>query len=161
MQIRLTVNGKPVLLDLPERTLLIHALRDHLRLTGAHIGCDTSQCGACTIHLDGKVVKSCAVLAAQADGCTILTIEGLAEGQQLHPMQAAFAEHHALQCGFCTPAMILAGIAIAERHEAPSDDVIRAELAGNFCRCTGYHNIVRAISAGAKAMKAPALKEPA
>ena len=154
MQVKLSVNGVARTLDVPERTLLVHALRDHLRLTGAHVGCDTSQCGACTVHLDGVAVKSCAVLAVQADGAQVTTIEGVASGQTLHPMQEAFSAHHALQCGFCTPGMIMAGIDIALRHGTPSAATIRAELAGNLCRCTGYHNIVRAIQAGAHAMQA-------
>ncbi len=154
MQVKLSVNGVARTLDVPERTLLVHALRDHLRLTGAHVGCDTSQCGACTVHLDGVAVKSCAVLAVQADGAQVTTIEGVASGQTLHPMQEAFSAHHALQCGFCTPGMIMAGIDIALRHGTPSAATIRAELAGNLCRCTGYHNIVRAIEAGAHAMQA-------
>jgi carbon-monoxide dehydrogenase small subunit len=154
VQVKLSVNGVARTLDVPERTLLVHALRDHLRLTGAHVGCDTSQCGACTVHLDGVAVKSCAVLAVQADGAQVTTIEGVASGQTLHPMQEAFSAHHALQCGFCTPGMIMAGIDIALRHGTPSAATIRAELAGNLCRCTGYHNIVRAIEAGAHAMQA-------
>ncbi|MGL6043085.1 MAG: (2Fe-2S)-binding protein [Sandaracinobacteroides sp.] len=154
MQVNLTVNGTVRTLEVSERTLLVHALRDHLRLTGAHIGCDTSQCGACTVHMDGVAVKSCAVLAVQADGAEVLTVEGLADGQTLHPMQEAFSAHHALQCGYCTPGMIMAGIDIVRRHGVPDTDTIRAELVGNLCRCTGYHNIVHAIAAGAKAMEA-------
>ena len=154
MHVELTVNGTARTLEVSERTLLVHALRDTLRLTGAHIGCDTSQCGACTVHLDGVAVKSCAVLAVQAEGAEILTIEGLADGQTLHPMQEAFSVHHALQCGYCTPGMIMAGIDIVRRHGLPSPDTIRTELVGNLCRCTGYHNIVRAIAAGAEAMGA-------
>jgi carbon-monoxide dehydrogenase small subunit len=154
MRVELMVNGVPRTLEVSERTLLVHALRDHLRLTGAHVGCDTSQCGACTVHLDGVAVKSCAVLAVQADGADIVTVEGLANGQTLHPMQEAFAAQHALQCGYCTPGMIMAGIDIASRHGVPDPDTIRAELVGNLCRCTGYHNIVRAITEGAKAMEA-------
>jgi carbon-monoxide dehydrogenase small subunit len=153
MHVNLTVNGVQRTLDVSERTLLVHALRDHLRLTGAHVGCDTSQCGACTVHLDGVAVKSCAVLAVQADGAEVVTVEGLADGQTLHPMQEAFSAHHALQCGYCTPGMIMAGIDIARRHGVPDPDTIRAELVGNLCRCTGYHNIVRAIAEGAKAME--------
>ncbi len=156
MRVDLTVNGIARTLEVSERTLLVHALRDHLRLTGAHIGCDTSQCGACTVHLDGVAVKSCAVLAVQADGAEVLTVEGLADGQTLHPMQEAFSAQHALQCGYCTPGMIMIGIDIARRHGVPDADTIRAELVGNLCRCTGYHNIVRAIAEGAKAMEATA-----
>ena len=153
-QLALTVNGRAVTLDLPDRTLLIHALRDHLRLTGSHIGCDTSQCGACTVHLDGKAVKSCSVLAAQVDGCEVVTIEGIADGDTLHPMQAAFHDEHGLQCGFCTPGMIMTAIDIANRHGVPNEAVVRAELEGNLCRCTGYHNIVKAIVLGAQRMEA-------
>ena len=146
------VNGKAVAAEVEPRTLLVDFLREELRLTGTHVGCDTSQCGACTIHLDGEPVKACTMLAVQAEGREVLTIEGVANGE-LHPMQKAFNVHHGLQCGFCTPGMILAAIGIAERHGVPSEKVIRAELDGNFCRCTGYHNIVKAIAAGAAAMK--------
>jgi carbon-monoxide dehydrogenase small subunit len=152
MRVRLRVNGRDATVDGPDRTLLIHALRDHLRLTGPHIGCDTSQCGACTVLLGGRAVKSCAMLAAQAEGCDVTTVEGLARNGALHPMQAAFKEHHALQCGFCTPGMIMAGIDIARRHGTPDEATIRKDLVGNLCRCTGYHNIVRAIAAGARDM---------
>ena len=154
--VSLRVNGRDETVEVSERTLLVHALRDSLRLTGSHIGCDTSQCGACTVHMDGQAVKSCAVLAVQADGTDILTVEGLARDGILHPMQTAFTEHHGLQCGYCTPGMIMAAIAIAERHGTPDDATIRRELVGNLCRCTGYHNIVRAISAGAQAMQVQA-----
>ena len=154
MALTLRVNGEVVSFEAPHRTLLIHALRDHLRLTGPHIGCDTSQCGACTVLLDGRAVKSCAVLAVQADGCEITTVEGLAGNGTPHPMQAAFSEQHGLQCGYCTPGMIMAGIDIANRHGAADDETIRKDLVGNICRCTGYQNIVRAISAGALAMAA-------
>jgi carbon-monoxide dehydrogenase small subunit len=153
MRVELLVNGVRRQLDVSERTLLVHALRDHLRLTGAHIGCDTSQCGACTVHVNGVAVKSCAVLAVQADGAEVVTVEGLADGQTLHPMQEAFSAHHGLQCGYCTPGMIMAGIDIARRHGVPDEKTIRAELVGNLCRCTGYTNIVKAIAAGAAAMK--------
>lgn len=146
------VNGKSVRLDVPARTLLVHALRDDLRLTGAHVGCDTSQCGACTVHLDGRAVKSCAVLATQADGCTVTTIEGVAPAVGLHPMQQAFRDHHGLQCGFCTPGMVMTGLDIARRHVRPGATIVRHELSGNLCRCTGYENIVKAIVAGAAAM---------
>jgi len=152
MEISLTVNGKPVTLETPPTTLLVDLLRESLRLTGTHVGCDTSQCGACTVHMNGKAVKSCTILAPQAEGAEVTTIEGLAEGETLHPMQAAFREHHGLQCGFCTPGMIMAGIAIAGRHGAPDEATIRRELEGNFCRCTGYQNIVAAIAAGARDM---------
>jgi len=152
IEISLTVNGKPVAASVEPTTLLVDFLREELRLTGTHVGCDTSQCGACTIHLDRAAIKSCTILAVQADGSEVTTIEGLAEGEALHPMQQAFHEHHGLQCGFCTPGMILAGIAIAKRHGNPDEPTIREELEGNLCRCTGYHNIVKAIEAGAKAM---------
>lgn len=133
--------------------LLVDFLRERLRLTGTHVGCDTSQCGACTVHLDGKPVKACTLFAVQADGADVLTIEGIAEGETLHPMQEAFHTHHGLQCGYCTPGMIMAAIGIAERHDfAPDEATIRRELEGNLCRCTGYQNIVKAIAAGARAM---------
>jgi carbon-monoxide dehydrogenase small subunit len=154
MKVRLRVNGQTAEIDAPDRTLLIHGLRDHLRLTGPHIGCDTSQCGACTVLLDGRAVKSCAILVGQAEDCEVTTIEGLASGGKLHPMQAAFREHHGLQCGFCTPGMIMAGIDIVRRYGTPDEATIRHDLAGNLCRCTGYHNIVRAIAAGARDMAA-------
>lgn len=152
--IAMKVNDKPVEMDVADRTLLIHALRDHLRLTGAHVGCDTSQCGACTVHLDGQAVKSCSMLAAQANGANIVTVEGLARGETLHPMQAAFHEEHGLQCGFCTPGMIMTAIDIVNRHGRPEEATVRAELEGNLCRCTGYHNIVKAVMAGAAKMAA-------
>jgi carbon-monoxide dehydrogenase small subunit len=150
--ITLTVNGREHVVETEDRTLLVHLLRDELRLTGAHVGCDTSQCGACTVHVDGKAVKSCTMLAVQADGAEILTVEGLATGRELHPMQAAFHEHHGLQCGFCTPGMIMMAIDIARRHPRPDAETVRAELEGNLCRCTGYHNIVKAVVAGAQRM---------
>jgi carbon-monoxide dehydrogenase small subunit len=150
--ITLTVNGREHVVATEDRTLLVHLLRDELRLTGAHVGCDTSQCGACTVHVDGKAVKSCTMLAVQADGAEILTVEGLATGRELHPMQAAFHEHHGLQCGFCTPGMIMMAIDIARRHAQPDAATVRAELEGNLCRCTGYHNIVKAVVAGAQRM---------
>ncbi|MGE4062352.1 MAG: (2Fe-2S)-binding protein [Rhodospirillaceae bacterium] len=154
MRVTLTVNGTAHTLDLEARTLLVEVLREKLRLTGTHVGCDTSQCGACTIHVDGKPVKACAMLAVQADGKAITTIEGVAQNGVLHPMQAAFREHHALQCGFCTPGMIMTALALVERNKgAPlTDALVRKELEGNFCRCTGYQPIVTAILAGAKAM---------
>lgn len=156
-EISLEVNGKPVTLDVPDNTLLVHALRDHLRLTGAHMGCDTSQCGACTVHVDGKAVKSCAMLAVQAEGCSITTIEGLAkEGEALHPMQQAFHDNHGLQCGFCTPGMVMVGIDIARRHGKPDPATVRHELEGNLCRCTGYQNIVASIVEGADKMEGAA-----
>jgi carbon-monoxide dehydrogenase small subunit len=151
--VSLTVNGKPVRAEVDPRTLLVQLLREQLRLTGTHIGCDTSQCGACVVHVDGKAVKSCTMLALQADGAEVLTIEGLAPGDTLHPMQEAFREHHGLQCGFCTPGMIMTAIDIVRRKGHELDDrTIREELEGNLCRCTGYHNIVKSIAAGARAM---------
>jgi aerobic carbon-monoxide dehydrogenase small subunit len=149
--VSMIVNGKPVRADVEDRTLLVHFLREHLRLTGAHIGCDTGQCGACAVHVNGMVVKSCTMFAVQAEGEDVLTIEGLAGEQTLHPVQAAFQEHHALQCGFCTPGMIMTAVDILKRHKNPSEETIRRELEGNLCRCTGYLNIVKAIRAAAGA----------
>ncbi|MBV8449896.1 MAG: (2Fe-2S)-binding protein [Hyphomicrobiales bacterium] len=152
--VSMTINGKAVRGNVDPRTLLVEFLREHQRLTGTHVGCDTSQCGACTIHMDGKSVKSCSVLALQCEGANITTIEGLAKGEDLHPMQAAFREHHGLQCGFCTPGMIMAAIDIVNRKGNDLEEhTIREELEGNICRCTGYHNIVKSIAAGAKAMR--------
>src|SRR5262245_23985969 len=145
----MTVNGTAVRADLEDRTLLVHFLRDHLRLTGTHVGCDTSQCGACVIHVGGRAVKSCTVFAAQADGEDIVTIEGIASAGQLHPVQAAFQEHHGLQCGFCTPGMIMKAIDMLKRHERLDEATIRHELEGNLCRCTGYLNIIKSIQAAA------------
>lgn len=151
-KVTMTVNGREVSGEVEGRTLLVHFLRDTLGLTGTHVGCDTTQCGACTIHLNGQAVKSCTVLAAQADGDDVLTIEGLANGADLHPMQAAFKEHHGLQCGFCTPGMIMTAVDIVRRHDGGLDEkTVRHELEGNICRCTGYHNIVKAVLAGAEA----------
>jgi carbon-monoxide dehydrogenase small subunit len=151
--VSMTVNGKPVAADVEPRTLLVQFLRENLRLTGTHVGCDTSQCGACVVHLDGAAVKSCTVLALQCNGAHVLTIEGLANGSELHPMQAAFRDHHGLQCGYCTPGMIMTAVDIVRRKGNELDDhTIREQLDGNLCRCTGYHNIVKAIAAGAKAM---------
>ena len=156
----LTVNGQPVTADIDPRTLLVHFLRDHLRLTGTHVGCDTSQCGACVVHLNGQAVKSCTVLALQADASVVTTIEGIAQGGDLHPMQAAFREHHGLQCGYCTPGMIMSAIDIVNRKgSALDEETIRAELEGNLCRCTGYHNIVKAVAAGAEAMAQAPLQQ--
>jgi carbon-monoxide dehydrogenase small subunit len=153
IKLTLTANGRRVTADIDPRTLLVDFLRNNLRLTGTHVGCDTSQCGACTVHLDGLSVKACAVLAASCEGAEVVTIEGLANGATLHPMQEAFREHHALQCGFCTPGMIMAGVDIVNRHGPKvGEATIRKELEGNLCRCTGYHNIVRAIETGAAAM---------
>ncbi|OHV68145.1 carbon monoxide dehydrogenase [Mesorhizobium sp. LCM 4577] len=151
--VSLTVNGKRVSGSAEGRTLLVHFLREHLGLTGTHVGCDTSQCGACVVHVDGKAVKSCTMLAAQASGSTIVTIEGLADGVELHPVQAAFKEHHGLQCGFCTPGMIMTATDMIARHPEGLDEAtVRAELEGNICRCTGYHNIVKAILAASETM---------
>ena len=151
--VSMTVNGKAVSGSIDPRTLLVQFLRDDLRLTGTHVGCDTSQCGACVVHVDGVSMKACTMLAVQADGTAVTTIEGLAQGAKLHPMQEAFREHHGLQCGFCTPGMIMSAIDIVNRHGVPSEAIIREELEGNICRCTGYHNIVKAIEAGARAMQ--------
>ncbi len=151
--VSMTVNGKAVTADVDSRTLLVQYLRENLRLTGTHVGCDTSQCGACVVHVDGKARKSCTMFAWQAEGAKVTTIEGLAKGTELHPMQAAFREHHGLQCGYCTPGMIMAAIDMVNRKGNDLDETtIRHELDGNLCRCTGYHNIVKAIAAGARAM---------
>jgi carbon-monoxide dehydrogenase small subunit len=149
----LTVNGKPVSAEVDSRTLLVQFLRDHLRLTGTHVGCDTAQCGACTVHVNDRAVKSCNLLALQAQGANVTTIEGVGTPEQLHPMQAAFREHHGLQCGFCTPGIVMNALELVRRHPDPSEETVRAELDGNLCRCTGYHNIVKAVVAGAAAMK--------
>lgn len=151
--VSLTVNGKAVTANIDPRTLLVQFLRENLRLTGTHVGCDTSQCGACLVHLDGKAVKSCTTLAVSVDGASVTTIEGLANGDTLHPMQEAFREHHGLQCGFCTPGMIMSAVDMVNRRGHDLDEkTIREDLDGNICRCTGYHNIVKAIAAGAEAM---------
>ena len=150
--VSVTVNGQKLSGDVEARTLLVHFLRDKLGLTGTHVGCDTSQCGACVVHLDGKAVKSCTTLAVQAQGASITTIEGLATDGKLHPMQEAFREHHGLQCGFCTPGMVMTALDLVQNHPNPTEQQIRDGLEGNICRCTGYHNIVKAVSAGAKAM---------
>ena len=151
--ISLTVNGKSVSGDVEARTLLVQFLREHLHLTGTHVGCDTSQCGACVVHVDGRSVKSCTLLAVQAEGTQVTTIEGLATDGALHPMQEAFREHHGLQCGFCTPGMVLSVLDLVNNDPDPSEQAIREGLEGNLCRCTGYHNIVKAVQAGAKAMR--------
>ena len=143
--VSLTVNGKPVTVAIDPRTLLVQLLRGKLLLTGTHVGCDTAQCGACTVHIDGRAVKSCSMLAVQAQGCSITTIEGLAPEGELHPMQQAFRECHALQCGFCTPGMVMSAVQLLADCPHPSKEQIREGLEGNICRCTGYHNIVRAI----------------
>jgi aerobic carbon-monoxide dehydrogenase small subunit len=151
--VSMTVNGKAVTADVDPRTLLVQFLRENLRLTGTHVGCDTSQCGACVVHVDGKAIKSCTILALQAEGANVLTIEGLATDGKLHPMQEAFRENHGLQCGFCTPGMIMAAVDIVRRKGHNLEErTIREELEGNICRCTGYHNIVKSIAAGARAM---------
>src|SRR5579872_7117212 len=151
-QVTLTVNGKKHTVQVEGRTLLVELLREHLGLTGTHVGCDTSQCGACVVHVDGISAKSCTMLAVQAEGASVLTIEGLANGNDLHPMQAAFREHHGLQCGFCTPGMVMSAVDLAKKVKNPSEQQIRQWLEGNICRCTGYHNIVKAIKAGAATM---------
>ncbi len=151
--VSMTVNGKAVSGDVEGRTLLVQFLREELRLTGTHVGCDTSQCGACCVHVNGTSVKSCTMLAVQADGAEVTTIEGLANGDELHPMQAAFRENHGLQCGFCTPGMVMSAIDLVQENSDPSEKEIREWLEGNLCRCTGYHNIVKSIEAGAKAMR--------
>jgi aerobic carbon-monoxide dehydrogenase small subunit len=152
--VAMTVNGKAVTADVDPRTLLVEFLREHLRLTGTHVGCDTSQCGACVVHVNGKALKSCTTFAWQVEGASVTTIEGLAAPDEpLHPMQEAFREHHGLQCGFCTPGMIMTAVDIVNRKGNSLDEhTIRNELEGNLCRCTGYHNIVKAIAAGAQAM---------
>ena len=147
MQISLTVNGTVHESDVEPRTLLVHHIRDALGLTGTNVGCDTSSCGACSVHMDGEAVKSCTVLAVQADGSTITTIEGLATNGEMHPMQTAFQEHHGLQCGYCTPGMIMAAVGLLNENPSPTEDEIRHGLEGNLCRCTGYHNIVKAVAA--------------
>ena len=152
VSLALTVNDKPVRADIDPRTLLVDFLRNNLALTGTHVGCDTAQCGACTVHLDGRAVKACNVLAVQAQGATVLTIEGLATNGGLHPMQQAFKDCHGLQCGFCTPGMVMSAIDLVNRHPSADEATIRAELEGNLCRCTGYHNIVKAVREGAAAM---------
>ena len=150
--VTMTVNGMERSGTVEGRTLLVDFLREHLGLTGTHVGCDTSQCGACVVHVNGTSVKSCTSLAAQADGAEVTTIEGLANGSDLHPMQEAFREHHGLQCGFCTPGMVMSAVDLANRNPDPSEHEVREWLEGNLCRCTGYHNIVEAVRAGAQAM---------
>jgi carbon-monoxide dehydrogenase small subunit len=148
----MTINGKQVAGEVEERTLLVDFIREDQRLTGTHVGCDTSQCGACVIHVNGEAVKACTMLAVQANNSEITTIEGLANGEDLHPMQEAFRDNHGLQCGFCTPGMIMSAVALAKRNSAPSEAEVRHYLEGNLCRCTGYHNIVKSVMAGARAM---------
>jgi carbon-monoxide dehydrogenase small subunit len=153
VKLSLTVNGKAVAAELDPRTLLVEFLRNNLGLTGTHVGCDTGQCGACTVHVNGNAVKACTILAAQADGATVATIEGLAADGTMHPMQAAFKECHGLQCGFCTPGMVMSAIDLVNRYPNASEQTIREELEGNLCRCTGYQNIVKAVRQGAAAMR--------
>ncbi len=152
VNVSMTVNGKDVSAEVEDRTLLVTLLREHLSLTGTHVGCDTSQCGACVVHVDGRSVKSCTILAAQVDGADVVTIEGLARDGELHPMQEAFRDNHGLQCGFCTPGMVMSALDLVRSNPDPSDREIREWLEGNLCRCTGYQNIVKSIKAGAVAM---------
>ncbi len=155
VQVAMTVNGKAVSANVDPRTLLVQFLRENLRLTGTHVGCDTSQCGACVVHLDGKAIKSCTTLAVSCDGAQVTTIEGLASGGKLHPMQQAFQDNHGLQCGYCTPGMIMTAVDLVKRKGNNLDETtIRHELEGNICRCTGYHNIVKSIAQGAREMAA-------
>ena len=156
MNVSMVVNGQQVEHEVEPRLLLVHYLRDVVGLTGTNIGCDTSSCGACTIHMNGESVKSCTVLAVQADGAEIITIEGLADGATMHPMQAAFQAEHGLQCGYCTPGMVMAAVSLLEENPDPTEDEVREGLEGNLCRCTGYHNIVRSVLAAAKAPAATA-----
>ncbi|MBX3488043.1 (2Fe-2S)-binding protein [Parvibaculum sp.] len=151
--VAMTVNGKPASADVEARTLLVQFIREQLGLTGTHVGCDTSQCGACVVHVDGRAVKSCAILAVQAEGAEILTVEGLAKNGELHPVQQAFREHHGLQCGFCTPGMIMTAVDLIRRKPNLDEKTVREELEGNICRCTGYHNIVKAILAASQEMR--------
>jgi carbon-monoxide dehydrogenase small subunit len=160
VRVSVTVNGQPRTAEVEPRLLLVHFLRDTLGLTGTHVGCDTSNCGACTVHLDGVSVKSCTVLAVQADGAEVRTIEGMAEGTDLHPLQEGFWAEHGLQCGYCTPGMIMAAADLLERNPDPSEDEIRDGLAGNLCRCTGYHNIVKAVQHAAQLQRRGAVPEP-
>ena len=146
MQVQFTVNGRAASVDVPPNTLLVHALREHLLLTGTHVGCDTSQCGACTVHVNGRAVKSCAMLAVQAQGAAVTTIEGMAAADgTMHPMQAAFKECHGLHCGFCTPGMVMSAVDLCKRHPTANETQIREQLEGNLCRCTGYQNIIKAV----------------
>ena len=149
LPVRITINGTPVAAEVDTRTLLAEFIRVQARLTGTHMGCDTSQCGACTVHVDGVALKSCTLFAVQADGASVTTIEGVGSDAALHPLQLAFQEHHALQCGFCTPGMVMSALDLLRRNPAPTDDEIRHGLEGNLCRCTGYYNIVKAIAAAA------------
>ncbi len=153
VNVSMTLNGNAVSAEVEDRTLLVSLLRDRLGLTGTHVGCDTSQCGACLVHVNGRAVKSCTMLAAQADGAEVRTIESVASNGELHPMQEAFREHHGLQCGFCTPGMIMSALDLVNVNPAPSESEIRSWLEGNLCRCTGYQNIVKSVQAGARAMR--------
>jgi carbon-monoxide dehydrogenase small subunit len=159
--VRLTVNGQPHEVEVEARLLLVHLLRDTLGLTGTHVGCDTTNCGACTVHLDGEAVKSCTVLAVQADGAEVKTIEGMADGDKLHPLQEAFWNDHGLQCGYCTPGMIMAAADLLQRNPDPTEEEVRHGLEGNLCRCTGYHNIVKAVLDAAKTGKSGTVEVPA
>lgn len=161
ISISLTVNGSPVTANVEPHTLLVQFLREQLRLTGTHVGCDTAQCGACTIHLNGRAIKSCNMLAVQAEGQEITTIEGLSKNGELHPMQAAFRECHGLQCGFCTPGMVMSATALVATNPNLTEDEVRRQLDGNLCRCTGYHNIVKAVVQGAAGMQAGASSKAA
>jgi carbon-monoxide dehydrogenase small subunit len=152
IHVSMVVNGKAASAHVDPRTLLVQFLRENLRLTGTHVGCDTSQCGACVVHVDGRAIKSCTVLAVALEGAHVTSIEGIAQGGKLHPMQQAFQDNHGLQCGFCTPGMIMSAVEFATRHAAPTEAEVRAWLEGNICRCTGYQNIVAAVGAGARAM---------
>ncbi len=154
INVSLTLNGEAASAQVDSRTLLVEMIREHLGRTGTHVGCDTSQCGACVVHVNGRSIKSCTMLAVQANGADIVTIEGVAQNGQLHPMQEAFREHHGLQCGFCTPGMIMSALDLVKQNPDPSERDIREWLEGNLCRCTGYHNIVRSIQAGAESMQA-------
>ena len=153
MHVTITVNGTKQSHEVEPRTLLVHFIREHAKLTGTNIGCDTSSCGACTVHLDGEAVKSCTILAAQADGGSVTTIEGLAKNGEMHPMQQAFMENHGLQCGYCTPGMVMASISLLKENPNPTEEEVRIGLEGNLCRCTGYHNIVQSVLACAKGGK--------
>ena len=159
--VRLTVNGQPQEVEVEPRLLLVHLLRDNLGLTGTHVGCDTTNCGACTVHLDGEAVKSCTVLAVQADGAEVKTIEGMADGAKLHPLQEAFWNDHGLQCGYCTPGMIMAAADLLQRNPDPTEEEVRHGLEGNLCRCTGYHNIVKAVLDAAKTGAGGTVEVPA
>ena len=150
--VNITLNGKAVSADVPDNTLLVSFIRETMALTGTHVGCDTSQCGACIVHVNGESVKSCTMLAVAAEGADVTTIEGIGKAESLHPMQQAFHENHGLQCGFCTPGMVMSAIELVEKNPNPSEQEIREGLEGNICRCTGYHNIVKSVQAGAQMM---------